>query len=682
MTASLVGPESETLMFVWGGMPVEQRTRVVIENVTPEVDAGRFPVKRVEGEEVVVEADVFADGHDLLACRLLYRRAEEPEWTEAPMKALVNDRWQGRFRVAGMGRYRYAVTGWIDHFATWRRDLEKRIAAGQDLSAELAIGAGLVAAAARPAPTAVRLQMEAAAARIGSSSSGLEERLAAALDRGLAALLTRWQERPFPAFSPRELEVVVDRQRARFSTWYEMFPRSCTTDPERHGTFADCARQLPEIAAMGFDVLYFPPIHPIGATFRKGKNNVVETVAGDVGCPWAIGSRDGGHRAVHPLLGTLEEFRALVEQARGCGLEIALDLAYQCSPDHPWVKEHPEWFRHRPDGSVQYAENPPKKYQDIYPLHFETEAWPALWAELRDLALFWIGQGVHIFRVDNPHTKPFPFWEWLISEIRRDHPEVIFLAEAFTRPRVMHRLAKLGFTQSYTYFAWRNTKAELTDYSLELARSQGREYLRPNLWPNTPDILTEYLQLGGRPAFMVRLILAATLGANYGIYGPAFELCENVPLRPGSEEYLDSEKYQIRCRDLAAPHSLRPLITRVNRIRRENRALQRDWNLCFHKVDNEQLICYSKHDDDLDDIILVVVNLDPHHRHSGWVELPLADFGLDAGSPFQVHDLLSDARFLWSGARNFVELDPQVMPAHVFRIRRKVRSERDFDYYL
>ncbi|MBN1141834.1 MAG: alpha-1,4-glucan--maltose-1-phosphate maltosyltransferase [Deltaproteobacteria bacterium] len=662
-------------------MVAEKRQRVVIESVTPEIDGGRFPIKRVEREEVTVEADIFADGHDLLCCRLLYRRAEEPEWAEAPMTPLANDRWRGRFRVAGLGSYLYTVTGWIDRFGSWRRDLQKRIAAGQDVAMELLIGADLVAAAGNRAAGAAgrRLLKKAALLR---SALLLEERLSAALEGELAELMELWQERAFATVRERPLEVVVDRERARFSTWYELFPRSCTSDPERHGAFRDCEARLPEIAAMGFDVLYFPPIHPIGTTHRKGKNNATAAFPEDVGCPWAIGSGEGGHKAIHPALGTLEDFRRLLRKAQEQGIEIALDLAFQCSPDHPYVQERPEWFRRRPDGSVQYAENPPKKYEDIFPLHFETDAWRELWEELKSVVLFWIGQGIRIFRVDNPHTKPFRFWEWLIQEIRRDFPEVLFLAEAFTRPRVMHHLAKLGFTQSYTYFAWRNTKAELESYFLELTRSAGREYLRPNLWPNTPDILTEYLQIGGRPAFMARLVLAATLGANYGIYGPAFELCENLPIRPGSEEYLDSEKYQIRCRDLTAAHSLRPFIARVNRIRRENRALRHDWNLNFHPIDNEQLLCYSKRTEDCDEVILVIVNLDPHHRHAGWLELPLAELGLEEGSPYQMHDLLSEARFLWNGPRNYVELDPRVMPAHIFRLRRKLLTERDFDYYL
>jgi starch synthase (maltosyl-transferring) len=461
-----------------------------------------------------------------------------------------------------------------------------------------------------------------------------------------------------------------------------MFPRSCGPEPGRHGRFADCEARLPYIASMGFDVLYLPPIHPIGRTHRKGRNNATECRPQDPGSPWAIGAAEGGHTAVHPELGRLEDFRGLVRKAKGFGLDVAMDLAFQCSPDHPWVAEHPEWFRRRPDGSIQYAENPPKKYEDIFPLDFESPARAALEEELRRVVDFWIAQGIRIFRVDNPHTKPLAFWERLIVSVKREHPETVFLAEAFTRPKVMYRLAKLGFSQSYTYFAWRNSAWELRKYFTDLTRSDAREFFRPNLWPNTPDILTEYLQTGGRPAFAARLVLAATLGANYGIYGPAFELAEAQPREPGSEEYLNSEKYEIRHWDIDAPGSLKPLIARVNRIRRENPALQQDRTLKFHAVDNEQLICYTKHTADLSNVILVVVNLDPHHTHTGWLDLPLSEFGLEAGESFQMHDLLSDARYLWHAERHFVELNPQVVPAHIFRLRKKVRTERDFDYFF
>ena len=476
--------------------------------------------------------------------------------------------------------------------------------------------------------------------------------------------------------------VQVEPLRARFSAWYEMFPRSAATLPDTHGTFQDVINRLPYLAEMGFDVLYLPPIHPIARTLRKGPNNTLESDPGDPGCPWAIGGKEGGHKAIHPDLGTFGDFKLLIERAAEYGIDIALDIAFQVSPDHPWVKEHPDWFRKRPDGSIQYAENPPKKYQDIYPLNYETPKWRELWQELKSVFEFWVEQGVKIFRVDNPHTKPFLFWEWLINEVKTAYPDVLFLAEAFTRPKVMYRLAKLGFSQSYTYFAWRNTKWEITQYFTELTQTPVREYFRPHLWPNTPDILTEYLQFGGRPAFMIRLVLAATLGANYGIYGPAFELCEARAKEPGSEEYLDSEKYELQPWDLNRPDSLKDFIARVNRIRRDNPALQGDWSLAFHPIDNDQMICYSKHTADLANTILVVVNLNPHHTLGGWLELPLREWGLDLHQPYQVHDLLSDTRFLWQGPKNFVELNPQVAPAYIFRIRRRVRTERDFDYFM
>ena len=504
----------------------------------------------------------------------------------------------------------------------------------------------------------------------------------AALDSELLNVVQRYPERDLVTRYEKQLAVVVDREKARFSTWYEVFPRSCSPEPGRHGTLRDCEARLPYIASMGFDVVYLPPIHPIGHTFRKGKNNSISAQPDDVGSPWAIGSEEGGHTSIHPQLGTLEDFKQFIASAKGYGLEVALDIAFQCSPDHPYVKQHREWFRTRPDGTIQYAENPPKQYQDIFPLDFENREWHALWIELKDIVLFWIKQGVRIFRVDNPHTKPFSFWEWLIGEIKEQYPEVIFLAEAFTRPHVMYRLAKLGFSQSYTYFAWRNTKQELTDYFNELTQTEVREYFRPNLWPNTPDILPEFLQVGGRPAFMIRLILAATLGASYGIYGPAFELCENTPYQPGSEEYLNSEKYELKHRDLDSAWSLKEFIARINRIRKQNPALQSNRNLRFHGTDNPSLICYSKATDDLSNIIIVIVNLDSFHGQTGWVDLDLNSLGLEATQAFEVHDLLGEGRFLWQGARNYVELMPESLPAHILQVRRWVRTEQNFDYYL
>jgi starch synthase (maltosyl-transferring) len=655
------------------------RVRAVIEAVTPSVDGGRFAIKRVIGDTVIVEADCFADSHDELAARVLYRRVEETDWREAPMQPLGNDRWRGTFIVDALGSYHFTVTAWVDSFLSWRRDFSLRLDA-EDLRVAARVGADLIDATVRRTvgEDARCLARWAERLRAEQDATALS---AIALDPALASLVTRYPDRSLATIHGAELAVSVDRVRAGYGAWYEMFPRSSSITPATHGRFEDCIARLPYVAEMGFDVLYLPPIHPIGRVRRKGRNNVLETVSDDPGSPWAIGAAEGGHTAIHSALGTINDFRRLVVRCRDSGLELALDIAFQCAPDHPWVKSHPEWFRWRPDGTVQYAENPPKKYQDIYPFNFECEQWRELWKALADVFRFWIGHGVHIFRVDNPHTKPFAFWEWVIGEIKRDHPDVIFLAEAFTRPKVMHRLAKLGFTQSYTYFPWRNTKQELTEYFTALTQGPEREYFRGNCWPNTPDILTEYLQFGGRPAFMVRLVLAATLSANYGIYGPAYELMEHTPREPGGEEYIDSEKYEIRCWELEREDSLAAFIGRVNRTRHENPALQHDGSLRFVPVDNELLICYTKTTANLDNIIVVVANLDPVHVQSGWVELDLIALQIAADVSYQMHDLLTGARYLWSGARNFVQLDPTRAPAHIFRLRRRMHSERDFDYF-
>ena len=659
---------------------VAGRKRVVVEGVRPEIDGGRFPIKRVIGETVTVEADILADGHDQLSCRVLYRRGQESQWSEAPMRLLGNDRWRGEFQVSELGKYYYTVEGWVDRFRTWRGDLVKRLGAGQNVDVEMLIGAELIEDAGRRAQGADSDRLLKWAGVLRRQDS--DERKDTALDEDLARVMLLYPDLDLATRYSWELTAVVDREKARFSTWYEVFPRSCSPQPGLHGTFADCQRRLPYIASMGFDVLYLPPIHPIGAVFRKGKNNSENPEPGEPGSPWAIGAKEGGHKSIHPELGNFQDFHHLLDSAAGFGIELALDIAFQCSPDHPWVSEHPEWFRKRPDGTIQYAENPPKKYQDIYPIDFESEHWRELWEELRSVMLFWVGHGVRIFRVDNPHTKAFPFWEWAINSIKAQHPDVIFLAEAFTRPRVMGRLAKVGFSQSYTYFTWRNTRQELTDYFRDLTQSEIREYFRPNLWPNTPDILPEYLQVGGRPAFMVRLALAATLGASYGIYGPAFELCDNTPRTPGSEEYLDSEKYEIKYWDLNSEASLKELIAHINRIRRENPALHSDRGLRFHETDNPLLICYSKTTRDLSNVILTVVNLDAFHRQIGWLNLDLDSLGIDAQEAFQANDLLSGGRYLWQGARNYVELAPESLPAQIFRLRRRIRTERDFDYYL
>ena len=659
--------------------PEEGRNRVIIENVTPEIDCGRFPIKRIIGDEVVVEATILTDGHDAISAALLYRQQGSDGWFRAAMEPLGNDRWRASFPVENMGRYRYTVEGWVDHFKTWARDLAKRVSAGQDVSVDLLIGAEMVEKAQQGAEgtDAKWLSTYAETLRTGDSDAAHH-----ALSPELARLMSIHGAREFATTYPKELEVVVDRERARFGAWYELFPRSCAAEPGRHGTFKDVEARLPYVASMGFDVLYLPPIHPIGTSFRKGRNNTTTPTPGDPGSPWAIGAAEGGHKAIHPELGTLEDFRHLVDAAREYNIEIALDIAFQCAPEHPYVKEHPEWFRQRPDGTIQYAENPPKKYQDIYPFDFETADWSALWDELKSVILYWAEQGVKIFRIDNPHTKPFPFWEWLIAEVKREYPEAIFLSEAFTRPAALYGLAKRGFTQSYNYFPWRNTKWELTTYLTELTQTEVREFNGPNLWPNTPDILPEFLQFGGRPAFMSRFVLAATLGPSYGIYGAAFELCDNTPLAPGREEYLDSEKYEIKQWDIDRPDSLKDLIGRVNQIRHENPAFHANHNLRFHEVDNEQIIAYSKSSVDGSNQVLVVVNLDPHYKQAGFITLPLEVLSLDPRQPYQAHDLLTDARYLWQGTRNYVELDPQTVPAHIFVLRRKIRTEHDFDYYL
>jgi starch synthase (maltosyl-transferring) len=654
------------------------RSRVVIEGVTPEIDAGRFAIKRVIGEQVVVEADAFADGHDAITVLLLYREAGETQWREVPMEALVNDRWRGAFVVMKIGQACYTIAAYVDHFKSWSRDMVKRIAANQVAGVDREIGALLIDAARDRASgaDAARLGEYAAALRAGASSMGVEDEL--------GVLMARYAERHFLT-TYRELPITVDRERAAFSAWYEIFPRSTSTEPGRHGTFKDVEARLPYIAELGFDVLYLTPIHPIGTTFRKGKDNSPTAEPGEPGSPYAVGNPDGGHKSIHPELGTLDDFRSLVRAARQHGMEIALDNAFQCSPDHPYVKEHPDWFYVRPDGTIQYAENPPKKYQDVYPFNFESDDWRALWDELKSFFEFWSEQGVRIFRVDNPHTKAFGFWEWCIAELKQQYPDLILLSEAFTRPKVMYRLAKLGFTQSYTYYAWRTTKAELSQYMTELTQTEVREYFRPNFWPTTHDILTPQFYEGHRALFIARLALAATLTANYGIYGPAYELMLYMPVS-GREEYIDNEKYELRVWDLDDPRSLRPLVARLNQIRRENVALQRDASIRFHRVENnyaesEHIIAYTKHSPDGKNVILVVVNLDPQHTRGGWVQLPIADFGIAPADAYHAHELIGDTRYAWSGEWNYVELDPAGMPVQIFRIER-ARTERNFDYYM
>jgi starch synthase (maltosyl-transferring) len=660
--------------------PVEGRRRVVIEEVQPQVDCGRYPAKRILGDVVTVSSAIFGDGHDHVAGRLFYRHSSESDWHWTPLTPLTNDLWTVTFTVDKLGDWLFTIEAWIDHFATWCADLQKRLAAqpspdapdnatqSQNIPLALQSGAILLNQTAQRAKGHDSQLLTEAANRLNELADGNATRYEFPLSKEIVALAAQYPDLTLATRYHQELHLWVDRERARYSTWYELFPRSTSPDPTRPGTFADVKALLPTIAAMGFDVLYLPPIHPIGTAFRKGRNNSVTCTPDDPGSPWAIGSKEGGHKSIAAELGTLRDFNSLVAATRNLGMELALDIAFQCSPDHPWVAEHPDWFVIRPDGSIQYAENPPKKYQDIYPLNFESPDWRGLWEALRDVFTCWIRRDVRIFRVDNPHTKALPFWEWCIAETHKKYPDVIFLAEAFTRPHVMYSLAKAGFTQSYTYFTWRNTKDELQEYFEEITRPPISDFFHPNLWPNTPDILHAALQTGGRPAFMQRLILAATLGPNYGIYGPAFELCENTPAKQGSEEYLNSEKYETRHWDRSASYSLAPLITQINQIRRDNPALHSDGLLHFHPVDNPNILCFSK--SSRGNRILVAINLDPTQEQAGWIDLDLKQLAIQHNENFEIEDLLSGTRYTWHGRSNYVALRPDVMPAHIFRLIR------------
>jgi starch synthase (maltosyl-transferring) len=649
--------------------------RVVILAVRPEVDGGRYPAKRVVGDVVEVEADLIGDGHDIVRAVMLHRPPGETTWHEVELVAAGNDAWRGTFVASQLGRHHFTVEAWIDAFSSWRHGLERKVNAGADVSVELLEGAALVEAAAARANGDEHL---AAAARALRGDKPVAERVALALDAALRDLMSRAPDRSAASRYRNELEVHVERPLAAASAWYELFPRS-TGPGGKHGTFRDAERVLDYVAELGFDIVYLPPIHPIGNAFRKGPDNSPNAGPDDVGSPWAVGNKEGGHTGVHPQLGTLADFEHFVAEANKRNLEVALDIAFQCSPDHPWVKEHPTWFRARPDGTIQYAENPPKKYQDVYPFDFDSADWRGLWNALRDVFLFWCKHGVRVFRVDNPHTKPIPFWEWCLREVSQAYPDTMFLSEAFTRPKLMYALAKSGFSQSYTYFTWRTTKVELETYLKELVAPPVVDFFRPNFWPTTPDIFPDHLVHGGRTAFVGRLILAATLPASYGIYGPTYELMEREP-RPGVEELAKNEKYQLRTWDLGREDSLRHVIARVNRIRRSLPALTDLRSLHFHRSDNDLILAYSKRRGD--SIALVIVNLDPHHTHRGWLDLDLDALDLPPDRSYQVHDLLSGSRFTWRGARNFVELVPDQIPAHIFEIKRFARSENQFEYFL
>jgi starch synthase (maltosyl-transferring) len=646
---------------------LERLPTVVIENLDPCIDGGRYPIKRVIGQELKVSADIFKQDNDQVSANLKWRKVTSADWNQTPMRPTENDRWEGVCHFIENAQYEFTIEAWEDHFKSWQVEYSKKYGAGNtNLRTELDVASILVQRAAERATrnqgkerlALFSKQLKNADAHFGAQlakNSELTELMAACPDLELSTEL-----QPY-------LPVTVDRSEALFAAWYEFFPRSAEGKPNAGSKFRDCLGRIDDAKAMGFDVIYFPPIHPIGFTNRKGKNNSVTNEPGDPGVPYAIGSQFGGHKAVEPELGTLDDFDWLVGQVRARGMEIALDFAINCSPDHPYVKEHPDWFFHLPDGSIKCAENPPKKYEDVYPLNFYNSDWKNLWEEMKDIILFWLHHGVRIFRVDNPHTKPNAFWEWMISAIQTDYPDVIFLAEAFTRPKLMKALAKAGFTQSYTYFTWRNTKWELSEYLRELTQTQMKYYLRANFFPNTPDILPFFLQTGGRPAFMIRAVLAATLSSVYGIYS-GFELCENVAI-PGKEEYLNSEKYQFKERDWNAPGNIKDYITKLNKIRHHNRALREYENLRFHMVENEQILFYSKATEALDNIILVLVTLDPYNSQSGYACVPIENFGIGASDPYQVEDLITGENFTWRGRRNFVILDPNSRPAHVFRVR-------------
>lgn len=642
---------------------------VVIENLQPLINCGRFSIKRVVGEDVVVEADVFKDGHDFVAACVKWRVLGQRDWHETPMALLDNDRWRGVFTIYEGAVHEYTVEAWIDTFRGWQHEFTTKFAAGlTELRSEALEGAALLTAASQRAHDAADASCLLEFSE--SMRTGHNAQINALAQTGeLDVLMATYPDRSTATQYAPAPRVTVDRLEARTAAWYEFFPRSAAGSGTRGSTLREVLPRIDDARAMGFNVIYFPPIHPIGHTNRKGRNNSLTIEPGDPGVPYAIGSEAGGHKAIDPALGTLEDFDWLVEQVHQRGMEIALDFAINCSPDHPYVREHPDWFYQRPDGSIKFAENPPKKYEDIYPLNFRCKNWRALWEEMKSIILFWAGHGVRTFRVDNPHTKPLPFWEFLITGVRAKYPDVLFLAEAFTKPKMMKALAKAGFTQSYTYFTWRDSKQELTEYFTELTQTEMREYFRGNLWPNTPDILPFHLQTGGRPAFMVRGVLAATLSSVYGIYS-GFELCENEAL-PKREEYLDSEKYHFKERDWDAPGNIKDWITRLNFIRQENRALHSYDNLRFYQADNDAILFYGKMTAARDNIVLVVVNLDPFRTQSSYIDVPLDQFGALEGDVYEVHDLLSDARYTWSGRRNYIELDPEIKPAHIFRVRRR-----------
>ncbi len=648
---------------------MDGKNRVVIENVSPEIDGGRYIAKAVLGDSILVEADIFGDGHDVVNALLLYKHEKQKNFRDVLLTAASNDRWSASFVADTKGTYIFTIKAWVDHTLTWHHGIKRKIDAGENVKVELAEGAQLLEQMFESATKSDVKEIKHLV-DLFLNEKKYEEACRVAHGNSIHHLAIKYPVCASVVTYPLELRVYVDRPRAGFSTWYELFPRSTSSKLNTHGTFKDVIQLLPRLQDMGFDVLYLPPVHPIGDSFRKGKNNNPNAQDGEPGSPWAIGNKDGGHKGILSELGSLEDFKKLVKEADKRGIEIAMDYALQCSPEHPYVKEHPQWFKWRPDGTVQYAENPPKKYQDVLPIHFETDDWKNLWIDLKGILQYWIKQGVRIFRVDNPHTKPFIFWEWIISEIKKENPDVLFLSEAFTRPKVMQQLAKGGFSQSYTYFTWRTTKAELTEYMNELSRTDMKYYFRPNFWPNTPDILPYNLQSGLESVFFTRFFLAATLSSNYGFYGPVFEFMIHDAI-PGKEEYFNSEKYEIYHWDWEKKTRFTELISKVNHIRRSNKALQNTNNIQFCDIANEHLMAYVKQSTEMENQLLMVVNLDPYHKQEGMVKTPLQEIGIGADEEFIVHDLLTGSQYVWKGEWNYVALDPHVLPFHLFRIEKK-----------
>lgn len=641
------------------------QSRTVIENIYPQLDQGSFPIKRVPHEEVKVSADIFGDGHDHINAAVQYKFETDKTWHEVRMHHTGNDSWEGVFHVNKVGFYTYRVVSWLDNCETWLDGFYKKAKAGEHLELEIRIGVELLSEMHKNAKGETKKEIQHALS-ILKNTEHYNDAVMLILSDEFKHLIYQHPIRKFESIS-KELKVMVEISKALFSSWYEFFPRSASPEKGRTGTFNDCKQLMPMISQMGFDVVYFPPIHPIGVAFRKGKNNSTTAQPGEPGSPWAIGSELGGHKDINPELGTMQEFEELVKIAKVNGIDIALDLAYQCSPEHPYVKEHPQWFKWRPDGTVQYAENPPKKYQDVLPIYFENEDWQNLWIELKSIVQFWIDKGIRIFRVDNPHTKPYHFWEWMMAEFKREAPDVIFLSEAFTRPKVTARLSKVGFQQAYTYFVWRQTKAELIEYMTQLTQTEWREHFRPNFWPNTPDILPYYLQNTEFAHSAIRFVLAATLSSNYGLYGPVYEMLENEPV-PGKEEYLNSEKYEARIWDWNSRTRFRELMARVNHIRKYHQAFHNTFNIQFVEVGNDNLLAYLKITPDHKSKFLVIVNLDPEHAQSGFVQFPLLQFGLREGTAIYLHDKMNDSHYTWQREWNYVELDPHVQVAHVFEL--------------